>query len=302
MPIVNLKTDYEGTIRFNSSAAEVTLPPDKKFDKYAQYSFPAASFSITTPGLQTITVRDRDASPVVSTTSAPIDVSALRITAMTTAPVRISQGQSGLLVQMELENIGSSEVTDLSTGLHFGPGRDGDYTYTYSWPAGLPIIPANSRRTVKIFIVAAQTTAQTGSIRISGFGKRDLQRAAGQRWMTLQIRHLGWSSKNRYSPDQRHHRGGYGEPGPERHPDRVRRQEWLFFTALADARISAAPFTFRLNDTNNVSASFPVTAALTNDTLIAATQSRTLRFLSAVNPYGSGPQDSHLTPLFATGR
>ena len=272
----NLKTDYEGTIRFNSSAAEVTLPPDKKFDKYAQYSFPAASFSITTPGLQTITVRDRDASPVVSTTSAPIDVSALRITAMTTAPVRISQGQSGLLVQMELENIGSSEVTDLSTGLHFGPGRDGDYTYTYSWPAGLPIIPANSRRTVD-FIVAAQTTAQTGSIRISGFASGIYNAAPVSvddaarfdTWLVQQKAALSLTSVTIAADTVNQGQSGILIECVVKNGSS---------TALADARISAAAFTFRLNDTNNVSASFPVTAALTNDTLIAATQSRTLRF------------------------
>jgi len=272
----NLKTDYEGTIQFSSSAAEVTLPPDKKFDKYAQFSFSAASFSIRTPGPQTITVRDRDASPVISTTSAAIDVSALRINSITSSPARVSQGQTGILVQMELENIGSSEVTGLSTGLHFGPGRDGEYTYIYTWPAGVPQIPANSRRTVD-FLVDVRTSALTGTSRISGFVSGTYNGAPVSvdddtrfdTWLVQQKPALSLTSVTIAADTVNQGQSGILIECVVKNGSS---------STLADARITSAAFTFRLDDINNVSTFFTVTAALTNDTLIAATQSKTLRF------------------------
>lgn len=271
----NLKTDYEGTIRFHSSAADATLPPDKKFDKFAQWSF-LGYFNIRTPGLQTITVSDPATSPVVSTTSAPIDVSALLITSITTAPARISQGQTGILVQMELENIGSFEVINLSTGLHFGPGHDGDYTYTYTWPAGLPQIPANARRTVD-FLVDAKNTALIGSTRITGFASGAYNGAP-----------VSVADETRYDTWLVEQKAGLSLNSVTIAADTVNQgQSGILIECVvqngtsptrAGARITGATFSLRLNDSNDVSASFPVTAALTNDTLIAAAQSRTLRF------------------------
>jgi hypothetical protein len=122
----NLKTDYSGTIRFTSSAAVATLPGDFTFTNSAQASF-VDIFQIQTPGPQTITVHDLHASPVVSTTSSAIDVSAMVIKRIYSAYTQVNRGQSNIPVIMEVANYGTSPVSDVAAALSFSP-NSGDFS------------------------------------------------------------------------------------------------------------------------------------------------------------------------------
>ncbi len=274
----NLKTDYVGTIHFSSSDGLATLPANATFTNTAQRSFLGA-FSFTTPGPQTITVQDLAASPVVATTSDPIDVSALLISAISTTPTKVSQGQSGILVNMELENYGASAVTALGGGLHFRVARDAGYTYT--WPAGANQVPAMSGSTPGKYTVtipvAVSASASTGSTRITGFASGLYNGAAvavddttiSDTWLVQQKAALTLQSVRVVADTVNQGQSGILIECVVRNGSS---------SALADAVVSGALFSFRLENVNDVSASFPVTAAATNETIVPAGQSKTLRY------------------------
>ncbi len=274
----NLKTDYSGTIHFSSSAAQATLPPDQTFANTAQASFIDA-FTISTPGPQTISVRDVAASPVVATTSDPIDVSALLIAGINIAPAQVSQGQSNIIVAMELENYGSSAVTGLGGGLHFRTGRDAEYSYT--WPAGATQVPALSgttpgKRTISIPVTVA-SSARSGAVKITGFAGGLYNGAAVSvddttrfdTWVVQQKAALTLTSVQVAADTVNQGQSGILIECVVQNGTTA---------GLADAVISGADFSFRLENVNEVSSYFPVTPAATNDSLVAAGQSKALRY------------------------
>lgn len=276
----NLKTDYSGTVHFSSSAAVASLPPDKVFTNTAQFSFVGA-FSISTPGLQTITVRDLSASPVVATTSNPIDVSALLITALSATPTKVSQGQSGILVAMGLENYGASAVTSLGGGLHFRTDRDADSDYTWTWPSGAnQVPPMNGSTPGKLTVtipVAVSATAGTGSTRITGFASGLYNGAAVSvddttvvdTWLVQQKAALTLKSVRVVADTVNQGQSGILIECVVQNGSS---------SGLADAAVTGALFSFRLENVNDVSPSFPVTAATNNESIVPAGQSKTLRY------------------------
>jgi len=161
----NAKFDYMGTIDFSSTDPLATLPVPFSFDADSSQSFPGSSFSLSTPGTQTITVRDQAAG--VQTTSDDIAVNSIKIVQITSSFTKVSQGQTDVPVTMQVENQGDQPLYDVHGSLNFKSGatpRDGDYTFT-----GDTLTALGPGQTANLtFNVSVQDTAKQETVSIDG--------------------------------------------------------------------------------------------------------------------------------------
>ena len=236
-------------------------------------------FTINTPGGQTISVRDRDASPVISTASGIIDVSALVINRIFAAATQVSQGQTNIRVLMDVLNYGNQEVTSVGGGLNFRTNRDGDFTYTgppvaLSVPARVGSTPGS--RTME-FLVNVLPSAGAGTAKITGFASgiymgspaSASDTAFFDSWLVQQEAALILKRV-----DVKADTVNQGQPGIVIECEVQNGAS----SSFANANIEGTDFAFRLNNESDVSASFSATADVGNSAEVTANQSKILRY------------------------
>ncbi len=167
----NDKTNYNGTIRFESSDVDpnISLPFNYTFSNTNIAIFSGSLFRLLTPGVQTIYVTDWAAG--IQGISSPIDVGALKINRVYSNASLINYGQQNILVFLKVKNLSQTKtLTDVTGELHFKLGnqnRDIDYIWERIPPTTVNLSP-NSTATLQ-FRVNVRETAVAGDITVDGY-------------------------------------------------------------------------------------------------------------------------------------
>jgi hypothetical protein len=118
----------------------------------------------TTGGTVNIVVSSVGGTATGSTT---IAIGSMVITSISTTPQFVSRGQTGITVQMVVQNLSPSQITNLSASLTFTGTVDRTGEYTQSRSDGFTTIPAQGSRTLA-FNVGVSSTASLEVITIDG--------------------------------------------------------------------------------------------------------------------------------------
>lgn len=162
----NEKSNYSGTLRFSSTDANASLPPDTLISGRSQISYSGSRFILSSGGQQTITVTGVGSG--ISKTSNGINVNAVSIYRISSSSVNVSRGQNSVPVMMEVRNIGPTAVTNLQAQLHFrrnGQSRDSKFMVTRT---DLISAIADSGSATLLFDVDVHADADSGTISLTG--------------------------------------------------------------------------------------------------------------------------------------
>ncbi|MBN1542430.1 hypothetical protein JW992_09815, partial [candidate division KSB1 bacterium] len=168
----NPQSDYSGTLVFSSSDASAGVPAPSSVTG-SSASFAGSEFVFNSGGQQTLSVEDSGSGQ--SVTSAPVAVNAVFVRSVTSNRTQVGQGQSGIRVSMEVENLGAEAFTITDADLRFTEVgalilpdannlRD-DYSVNFN--AIGQAIAANSTRTLN-FDVAVYDNAKTRDVIVGG--------------------------------------------------------------------------------------------------------------------------------------
>lgn len=162
----NPKTDFYGTLQFNSTDTSADLPADSLINNQAIVDFPGSDFIFRSQGDHTISVQTGQIADTTDTieVTGPQNISIPRISSTYAS---VSQDQQQVAVTMEVKNEGSTDFSTSSANLTFTQGGTsvaGDYDIV---SPSLGTIPAG--QTVPLtFQVDVRPTATLGDVKIDG--------------------------------------------------------------------------------------------------------------------------------------
>ncbi|MBD3378290.1 hypothetical protein GF406_24890 [candidate division KSB1 bacterium] len=149
----NAKTNYTGSIIFASDTdVNMTLPSGPQaFSFQDSKSFSGSLFAFNTSGSQTFRVVDQNTG--ISSTSDPILVGSVIIKEIYSQAEKVGEGQTGIRVLMDVQNVGGQDFSISNADLHFVEetfGTNYDPYIDVSFTENITLVPAGGIETLRL--------------------------------------------------------------------------------------------------------------------------------------------------------